>query len=129
MSKIWVCQKPGYVKNPGMSKIWVCQKSGYVKLDSRNCLSGNYPAIQRTFLFHYPELERGCKIRTPATISRSRQYVFFPTTFMFWVSFSSSLRMPQQNNTKINFPSGLCHRNGLKLLSPSLIHFTQKCRF
>ena len=44
-----------------------------------------------------------------------------PTTFMFWVSFSSSLRMPQQNSTKMDFPSGLCHRNGLQLLllSPS----------
>ena len=32
MSKIRVCQKSGYVKNPGMSKIRVCQKSGYVKI-------------------------------------------------------------------------------------------------
>ena len=45
--------------------------------------------------------------------------VFFPTTFMFWVSFSSSLRMPPQNNRKMAFPSDLCHRNGL--LSPSSI--------
>ena len=28
---------------------------------------------------------------------------------MFWVSFSSSLRMPKQNSTKMKFPSGLCH--------------------
>ena len=34
----------------------------------------------------------------------------FPTTFMFWVSFSSSLRMPKQNSTKKAFPSGLCHQ-------------------
>ena len=36
---------------------------------------------------------------------------FIPTTFMFWVSFSSTLRMPQQNNTKMDFPSGLCNQN------------------
>ena len=29
---------------------------------------------------------------------------------MFWVSFSSSLRMPKQNSTKMAFPSGLCHQ-------------------
>ena len=43
----------------------------------------------------------------------SEGLLFFPTTFMFWVSFSSSLRMPQQNNTKMNFPSGLCLTLGL----------------
>ena len=37
--------------------------------------------------------------------------VAIPTTFMFYVPFSSSLRMPQQNSTKMDFPSGLCHQN------------------
>ena len=42
--------------------------------------------------------------------SGSVQLSIFPTTFMFWVSFSSSLRMSKQNSTKMTFPSGLCHQ-------------------
>ena len=47
---------------------------------------------------------------------RGELFSIIPTTFMFWVSFSSSLRMPQQNSTKMDFPSGLCHRNRPLLL-------------
>ena len=66
---------------------------------------------------------RRSRMRTPSAQQRAATvhsraifptfvWIVFPTTFLFWVSFSSSLRMPQQNSTRMDFPSGLCHRNG-----------------
>ena len=43
-------------------------------------------------------------------------FIGFPTTFMFWVSFSSSLQVSKQNNTKMIFPGGSCHRKRWLLL-------------
>ena len=51
---------------------------------------------------------------------KMRKLFVFPTTFMLWVSFSSSLQVAKQNSTKMIFPGGSCHRKRwLLLLFPS----------
>ena len=96
MSKIRVCQKSGYVKNPGMSKIRVCQKCGYVKLDSRNCLSGNYPAIQRTVF---------CAIRNSNVDAKSELPLRSHAHADTWHRILGSL---QRHGPGGPFPQGIC---------------------
>ena len=57
----------------------------------------------------FPEVPQSSCIFWDAQHPFSRRF-FFPTTFMFWVSFSSSLQVARQNNTKMIFPGGSCHQ-------------------
>ena len=98
------------------------KKSGFFR---RSFCAGRELRRPKSDHAHLMERKQMCQVALTRALESKSDHVrdafswFFPTTFMFWVSFSSSLRMPQQNSRKMAFPSGLCHRNGL--LTPSSI--------